>query len=348
MDFNAIKQIANNESVREMAKFPTKVYREYASTISVERWLKIYWDNEHIAMWMHKWMIRKVWKEPFHINLLGVSNDGWSALHDVDCKLIGKLFSSNKNTQKLTINASFLDETIQSLIKLNLFYLNSITIHVDKSVPAIHENMPCLEELTLICGGDFQVPLRFYDSLRNIKTLNLIDAEINQSNLSILTAATFESITMKNVKCSSNLSIEQFNDVYKKTGTRTIKISKVFDCDTVVKSFFQCCKTKLEDLTELTVEISNCNIDFEHLFCLKNLYQLKVLCCVDNVEQYQNLMKSLEILEENKQMNFLCEIDVVINELWGSNLNVRDVCQQFSDYVEEYMERNSHVLIFVE
>lgn len=344
MDFNAIKHLANNESVREMVKFPTKVYRDYASTMSVERWLRIYWHNEQFAMWMHKWLIWKVWKEPFHINLINLS-DGWS---DVDCKWIDKLFSKNKNTQKLTLRASFLNKMMQSVIKQNLLYLNSITIHVDESVLEISEIMRCLEELTLICSEDFQVPLNFYDSLRNIKTLNLIDAEINQSNLSILTAATLETITMKNVKCASNLSIEQFNQVFKKTGTRTIAISKLSVCDTAIKSFFQCCKTKLEDLTELTVEIPNCHVAFENLFHLKNLYQLEVLCCVDCDEKYKNLMKLLEILEENTQIEFSCEIEVTFIELWGSNLNVKDVGQQFSDYVEEYRIKNSHVRIFFE
>lgn len=344
MDFNAIKHLANNESVREMAKFPTKVYRDYASRMSAESWLKIYWHNEQTAMWMHKWLIWKVWEEPFHINLLHLSN-GWS---DVDCKLIEKLFSSNKNTQKLTIRASSLDKTMQSVIKQNLLYLNSITIHVNKSVLEICENMRWLEELTLICSGDFQVPLNFYDSLQNIKTLNLIDAEINQSNLSILTAATLESITMENVKCASNLSMEQFNQVYKKTGTRIIAIIKLSVCDTVIKSFFQHCKTNLTDLTELTVEIPNCSVAFENVFYLKNLYRLKVLCYVDCVEKYQNLMTLLQILEKNPQINFICEIEVSFFEMWDSNLNVKEVGLQFSDYKDKYERRNSHVLIFID
>lgn len=141
MNFLKLKQLTRDFTIQDLDQNPTRPFKLYAQSCTLNEWLKVYRQNKRCALWMYAYTPYCSPLENNHINLTSYTNDQ----NDHEYLIY---FLKNHPLTKLTISGNTLEPEIVNAIE-ELKLLTHLSVKFEESSSFPFKSLPKIKTLKI-------------------------------------------------------------------------------------------------------------------------------------------------------------------------------------------------------
>lgn len=307
MDFNKILLFKNNNDIVRLSRRPNKLYKYYAKRCNFKEWLKIYKINKRMAMYIHKWMKKPIFIEPFHIK---IERDFHFSDHEYTeyYKNLEYFLTDQWSLQAITTDHNSCSnkfmKTIQKMENLNKLSVENVHGEICQI------ELKFLEKLSIIGQEEMQVKLSILNNLPNLKELSLKNITINKEIAESFKRIKLVKLKLDNVSVRAPVNTMNINTIIMSTGKLIINNCHIIFHQLLLHN----CFANTLKIRKLEIDIpefpENFSLDYTILLNASSLAKIKIKIFVCDENLYQTCLKLLATALKKRDCYWFFDIKV--------------------------------------